>query len=100
MTAKRRGAGKARKAPSPASPTNAAGAGRGTVRDWLGLSEAQRVRWLAEVSPELGEKLLRDWRFWARPDQLPPGGDWVYWLILAGAAPARRAPAPRPCANG
>jgi phage terminase large subunit-like protein len=84
MTAKRRSAGKACKAPSPASPTNAAGAGRATVRDWLGLSEAQRARWLAEVIPEVGEKLLRDWRFWARPDQLPPGGDWVYWLILAG----------------
>jgi phage terminase large subunit-like protein len=48
------------------------------------LSDAQRARWLAELSPEAGEKLLRDWRFWARPDQLPPGGDWVYWLILAG----------------
>lgn len=25
-----------------------------------------------------------DWRFWARPAQLPPHGDWRYWLILAG----------------
>lgn len=25
-----------------------------------------------------------DWLFWARPDQLPPPGDWRYWMILAG----------------
>ncbi|MBV9512196.1 MAG: DNA-packaging protein, partial [Caulobacteraceae bacterium] len=25
-----------------------------------------------------------DWRFWAREAQLPPAGDWRYWLILAG----------------
>jgi phage terminase large subunit-like protein len=24
------------------------------------------------------------WPFWARPNQLPPDGDWRYWLILAG----------------
>ncbi len=84
MIEKRRGAGTARKASPPTDPTNPGGAGRGTVRDWLDLSETQRARWLAKFSPEAGEQLLRDWRFWARPDQLPPGGDWVYWLILAG----------------
>lgn len=25
-----------------------------------------------------------DWSFWARSAQLPPPGDWRYWLILAG----------------
>lgn len=24
------------------------------------------------------------WPFWARAEQLPPEGDWTYWLILAG----------------
>ena len=24
------------------------------------------------------------WRAWARPNQLPPPGDWMTWLILAG----------------
>jgi phage terminase large subunit-like protein len=24
------------------------------------------------------------WPYWARPTQLPPDGDWRYWLILAG----------------
>lgn len=28
--------------------------------------------------------LLHDWRFWARPSQLPPPGDWRVWLMLAG----------------
>lgn len=24
------------------------------------------------------------WRYWARPNQLPPQGDWYLWLILTG----------------
>jgi len=24
------------------------------------------------------------WAFWARDEQLPPGGDWVTWLLLGG----------------
>ncbi len=29
-------------------------------------------------------RLQNDWRFWARPSQLPPAGDWRIWLLLAG----------------
>lgn len=29
-------------------------------------------------------RLIYDWHLWARDDQLPPGGDWTTWLILAG----------------
>lgn len=37
------------------------------------------------MSPELQASLKWHWRFWARPDQLPPEGDeWSTWLILAG----------------
>ncbi|AFV22779.1 hypothetical protein Mpsy_0568 [Methanolobus psychrophilus R15] len=25
-----------------------------------------------------------DWKFWARPNQLPPEGNWQYWLVLSG----------------
>lgn len=39
---------------------------------------------LAKLSNEVQASLLRDWSFWARPDQLPPPGDWRTWLILAG----------------
>jgi len=28
--------------------------------------------------------LAGDWPFWARPEQLPPQGDWRIWLMLAG----------------
>ena len=28
--------------------------------------------------------LLHHWRFWARPDQLPPPGRWTSWLLLGG----------------
>lgn len=30
------------------------------------------------------EYLLYHWPCWARPEQLPPDGDWQTWLILAG----------------
>ena len=36
------------------------------------------------MKPQQAEKLLHDWRFWARPNQLPPPGDWLVWLIQAG----------------
>ncbi len=32
----------------------------------------------------LAETLANSWRLRARPDQLPPSGDWQTWLILAG----------------
>lgn len=28
--------------------------------------------------------LKKHWAFWARPDQLPPEGDWLIWLLLGG----------------
>lgn len=28
--------------------------------------------------------LLYDWRFWARPKQIAPKGDWTCWAIVAG----------------
>lgn len=30
------------------------------------------------------DRLRDDWEFWARPDQLPPDGDWTTWLLLGG----------------
>lgn len=45
------------------------------------LNEAQRTKILADIDPE---GLLYDWKFWARPNQLAPEGDWLTWLILAG----------------
>jgi phage terminase large subunit-like protein len=48
------------------------------------LPEAERAAKLAALSPEAKAQLLRHWPFWARPNQLPPGGQWLTWVILAG----------------
>jgi phage terminase large subunit-like protein len=32
----------------------------------------------------LADSLASDWRLRARPEQLPPPGNWTHWLLLAG----------------
>ena len=39
---------------------------------------------LAAFSENELQTLRYDWAQWARPSQLPPPGDWITWLILAG----------------
>jgi phage terminase large subunit-like protein len=52
---------------------------------WLAsLPEALRNELVASLSPAEARALLYDWPFWARPNQLPPDGDWRVWLLLAG----------------
>lgn len=48
------------------------------------LPETERRSILDGVTIEEASALLYDWQFWARPKQLPPPGDWRYWLLLAG----------------
>ena len=48
------------------------------------LPESERRARLALLSEAEAEALLWDWQFWGRSNQLPPPGDWSYWLILAG----------------
>lgn len=55
-----------------------------------------RLAWLAEATPEQRRKLVKlfdkrelaefefHWKQWARAAQLPPPGDWRFWLVLAG----------------
>lgn len=43
-----------------------------------------RKEFLSGYSAEQLEALKWDWRFWARPKQLAPKGDWRRWLVLAG----------------
>ena len=49
-----------------------------------------RAAWLnAQPEDQLSElqrrpKLAWSWHLWARDEQLPPEGDWTYWLIRAG----------------
>ena len=30
------------------------------------------------------DELLHEWRFWARPSQMTPPGEWRTWLVMAG----------------
>jgi phage terminase large subunit-like protein len=48
------------------------------------LSKEERWELLQSLSDEEAYSLLYDWRFWARPKQLPPEGNWRTWLLLAG----------------
>lgn len=47
------------------------------------------TQWLVDnffnqVSDQELANLRSKWSFWARPNQLAPGGDWTFWLLLAG----------------
>jgi len=39
---------------------------------------------LQQLDPKKAEELRYNWKFWARPEQLAPQGNWNTWLILAG----------------
>jgi len=78
-----------------AQPAQAVRAGRARPRpvpggrikrasDLLELDLDTRVQMLHEMTPLECAQLFHDWTFWARPDQAPPSGDWIIWLILAG----------------
>jgi phage terminase large subunit-like protein len=54
------------------------------IGDLLTVSADERARILAGMTQKECEQLLCDWNLWARPDQEPPPGDWIVWLILAG----------------
>jgi phage terminase large subunit-like protein len=54
------------------------------IGDILSLDLDDRVRVLEAMTPLECAQLFHDWSFWARPDQAPPPGDWIIWLILAG----------------
>src|SRR3984885_1802626 len=55
-----------------------------SASDFLNLALDTRVRLMEEMTPRECAQLFHDWAFWARPDQAPPDGDWIIWLILAG----------------
>lgn len=50
----------------------------------LRLNRTDRRRMLAGLSEAEQVQLHRDWRFWARPQQLEPPGSWVLWWIITG----------------
>jgi phage terminase large subunit-like protein len=48
------------------------------------LPQDERAAALALLTDEEIEQLLHDWHFFARTEQLPPAGDWQFWVFLAG----------------
>lgn len=51
----------------------------------LAASNPQELRAAIEgMSPAELERVLHDWTLWARPDQIPPPGDWIVWLLRGG----------------
>ena len=46
--------------------------------------KAAGVSVLDGMSPEDQYRLLYDWASWARPEQLPPPGNWLTWFVQAG----------------
>jgi phage terminase large subunit-like protein len=43
-----------------------------------------RDKWLASLPTERINRLRYDWRYWARPEQILPEGEWQKWLYLGG----------------
>ena len=90
----------AQPAQSGAHPRPATGGRIRSASDFLKLELDTRVRMFEEMTPRECAQLFHDWAFWARPEQAPPDGDWIIWLILAGRGAGKTRPAQRRCATG
>src|SRR6266699_4535717 len=48
------------------------------------LSPDQQLQWIESLSDRDVDQLDYLWPFWARIEQLPPAGDWRFWLFRGG----------------
>lgn len=48
------------------------------------LPMEERRALVDQLDADVREYMTHHWRVWARPDQIPPEGDWTLWLFLAG----------------
>lgn len=55
-----------------------------TMEWWDALPRHEREAFLAKLSKREVEEFFRDWRVWARDNQLPPDWDWDTWLLKCG----------------
>jgi phage terminase large subunit-like protein len=56
-----------------------------SLASWLSSQpESIRRKILKDLTEDQLRELDYDWKFWARPNQLPPATDWSFWLLLAG----------------
>ena len=52
---------------------------------WLrSIGKADRARLVRHLTAAEADRLKSHWTYWARPEQLPPPGDWRLWLVCAG----------------
>ena len=52
---------------------------------WLrNMADAERAAMLAGLGEHERREMKHNWGLWARPEQLPPAGDWRVWLVMAG----------------
>lgn len=67
------------------APSSSETPGSGSLASSLAsLPPTERARLIQTLSDAEALGLLYDWRFWARPKQLPPDGDWFCWVLRAG----------------
>jgi len=57
---------------------------RSPAENLAALGKENLGEFLRDLREEECQSLLYDWKFWARPNQLAPRGDWFCWLVLAG----------------
>ena len=57
---------------------------RSVAESLASLSPTKQAEALRGFTEAQAVALLRDWRFWGRPYQHEPAGEWRTWLILAG----------------
>ena len=50
---------------------------------WL-ASQCHVRRLLTSLTDDEATRLEYVWPFWARPEQLPPPGDWRFWVFRGG----------------
>ena len=48
------------------------------------LPKAEADALIRAMAPGEANAFQYDWRYRARPEQLPPNGSWQVWLLLAG----------------
>src|SRR6516165_10148468 len=48
------------------------------------LPKAEADALIRAMAPGEANPLEYDWRYRARPEQLPPAGSWRIWLLMAG----------------
>ena len=64
------------------------------------LPKAEADALIRAMAPGAAAAFEYDWRYRARPEQLPPGGSWRVWLLMAGRGELVSAAGPTPPIKG